>query len=178
MNTGIYKIENTVNGKLYVGSAVDIQRRLEKHRQMLRADKHPNKHLQAAWNKHGADSFAFRPLLICSRANLLLYEQNAIDAYADSYNIARIAGSQLGFKHSADTRAKMAALKRGRKQTPEHIASRSAALMGHAVSDRHRASMSQRLRGVPLSAEHRAKLSAAKVGRRRGSRESRNGDAA
>ena len=45
---GIYAIENKVNGKVYVGSAVDLG--------------HHSLKLQRAWDKHGAASFAFAPL--------------------------------------------------------------------------------------------------------------------
>lgn len=31
MESGIYKIENTVNGKIYVGSAVDFGKRFGQH---------------------------------------------------------------------------------------------------------------------------------------------------
>lgn len=39
MKSGIYKITNLVNGKLYIGSAVKIQRRWIEHRAQLIAGK-------------------------------------------------------------------------------------------------------------------------------------------
>lgn len=162
MLSGIYKIEHKSSGKCYVGSAVNVPRRLVTHRYLLNRNRHPNPHLQSAWNKYGADEFVFSLLAAYAPENLLVQEQLAIDSCGSKYNIAAVAGSQLGYRHTPEARAKMAAAKIGRKQSPELIAKRSAALMGHAVSERHRLSMSARLRGVPLSAEHRAKLSAAK----------------
>ena len=37
---GIYKIENRVNGKAYVGSSINVNRRLQCHRNALRANRH------------------------------------------------------------------------------------------------------------------------------------------
>lgn len=55
----IYKIRNVVNGKFYVGSAVDTRTRFRQHRKLLRKGTHHCKHLQAAWNKYGEDAFKF-----------------------------------------------------------------------------------------------------------------------
>jgi group I intron endonuclease len=55
----IYKIRNVVNGKFYVGSAVDTRTRFRQHRRLLRKNIHHCKHLQAAWNKYGEDAFKF-----------------------------------------------------------------------------------------------------------------------
>jgi group I intron endonuclease len=55
----IYKIRNVVNGKFYVGSAVDTRTRFRQHRRLLKNGTHHCKHLQAAWNKYGEDVFKF-----------------------------------------------------------------------------------------------------------------------
>lgn len=57
---GVYKITNTVDGKVYIGSsAVDIDCRWSTHRALLRTGKHYNRHLQRAWNKYGESVFTF-----------------------------------------------------------------------------------------------------------------------
>ena len=56
---GVYKILNRKNGKFYIGSSVDIEKRFNSHRKKLIAGTHNNKHLQNAWNKYGEDSFEF-----------------------------------------------------------------------------------------------------------------------
>jgi group I intron endonuclease len=61
MNTGIYQILNKVNGKSYVGSAVNIKKRWAVHRHTLRNNKN-SPHLQKAWNKYGEESFEFNVL--------------------------------------------------------------------------------------------------------------------
>lgn len=59
MNTGIYKIVNKINGKHYVGSSINIDKRWSGHRYLLINNKHENQHLQNAWNKYGEDTFEF-----------------------------------------------------------------------------------------------------------------------
>jgi group I intron endonuclease len=57
---GVYKITNTVNGKVYIGSTtIDIETRWGVHRSALRTGKHYNKHLQRAWNRYGESAFTF-----------------------------------------------------------------------------------------------------------------------
>ena len=52
-NTGIYAIENLLNGKIYVGSSMNLNRRKAQHLYALRNNCHHNSHLQSAFNKHG-----------------------------------------------------------------------------------------------------------------------------
>lgn len=52
MISGIYKILNTKNNKCYIGSAVRLTTRFNTHRSKLKLNYHPNKHLQAAYNKY------------------------------------------------------------------------------------------------------------------------------
>jgi len=118
-SSGIYAIENTVNGKRYVGSALSFRRRWRLHRRMLEAGRAPRK-FQNAWNKYGPDKFEFRVLLICSRADLLFFENRAIascDAVAHGYNSRHQAESNLGIRFgppSESTRAKISAAQKGR----------------------------------------------------------------
>ena len=55
----IYKINNLVNDKFYVGSTNNTKERFRNHRKLLRGNRHHCKHLQAAWNKYGESKFSF-----------------------------------------------------------------------------------------------------------------------
>lgn len=77
---GIYKIENVTNGKLYIGSSVDIYRRWKEHTTSLNNNKHHSPHLQYSWNKHGKDNFKFEIIEICCEDELLVREQYYIDS--------------------------------------------------------------------------------------------------
>lgn len=139
-NCGVYLIECSVNGRVYVGSSIDIERRLMVHRRALAAGKHVNRKLQAGWNKHGADCFTFRALLRCQPDVRLLFEQKAIDVYNavdDGYNLARdVSAPMLGFVVSEETRAKLSAAHTGKVFSEETLAAikRSAQARSAATS--------------------------------------------
>src|SRR5471030_1553876 len=79
---GIYAIRNLGDGKLYVGSAVSLERRRKDHFRMLRGGYHVNKHLQAAWIKHGETAFVFETLeIVEDRLQLIEREQFYIDFF-------------------------------------------------------------------------------------------------
>jgi group I intron endonuclease len=151
MDSGVYEIVNMGNGKRYVGSAKTFCQRFSEHRSQLRRGKHHNKHLQSSWTKHGEQAFRFTPILICAPANLVMYEQIAIDTMLPEYNLARVAGNTLGTKRSAETRAKIAEKAKGRKFPPR--------------SAEYRAKISAAHRGRMPSAEHMAALQAGRQAR-------------
>jgi hypothetical protein len=53
MACGIYKIENLIDGKTYIGSSVNLESREYKHFWMLERGSHDNIHLQNSYNKFG-----------------------------------------------------------------------------------------------------------------------------
>ena len=65
MTSGVYQILNTVNGKPYVGSSANIERRWSVHRHALSKGTHHSVKLSRAYAKHGADAFAFSVLETC-----------------------------------------------------------------------------------------------------------------
>lgn len=67
---GIYKIENKVNGKVYIGQSVNIDSRWKGHIASLRNNHHKNDHLQKSWNKYGEDNFDFSVLCECTKEEL------------------------------------------------------------------------------------------------------------
>lgn len=68
--TGIYKITNLDNGKMYVGQAVDIEKRWADHRRKLNHNNHDNLYLQNSWNLHGENSFNFEIIELCQEEQL------------------------------------------------------------------------------------------------------------
>lgn len=123
--SGIYMIRNVKSGKYYIGSAIDLARRLKDHRRMLRGGYHHSKHLQAAWNLDGEENFSMSPIsLIADVGRLIELEQFAIDQYrsADSrygYNMRARADSNLGHKFSEETKRKNSIAQTGRKHTKQ-----------------------------------------------------------
>jgi group I intron endonuclease len=98
---GIYCFINSVNGKLYIGSAKDLYLRLTEHL----ANKKSNMALQNAIVKYGLDKFSFGILeyftydsKLVSHKSLTDLETNYIKKYNfdNLYNFKRIATSMLG----------------------------------------------------------------------------------
>ena len=153
VQAGVYVIENTMNGNIYVGSAVNLRKRKGHHFSALRRGDHHNPHMQRTWDKYGKGIFKFSAKYICEPEECLFWEQCFIDAWEPEYNICPTAGNVLGRKHSAKTKAKM-----------------SAAAMGHTVSKEVRAKLSAARKGKklpPRTREHRDKISASQIGNKR-----------
>lgn len=63
--TGIYKITNQTNDKVYIGKSVDMFTRWRHHERELQRGKHCNVHLQKSWNKYGENTFKFEVVEVC-----------------------------------------------------------------------------------------------------------------
>jgi group I intron endonuclease len=59
---GVFQVKNTVNGKLLLGSSLNLEGPLNSHKFMLTLGTHRNKVLQREWNEYGADKFVFEIL--------------------------------------------------------------------------------------------------------------------
>lgn len=180
----IYAIVNIVNDKHYVGQTYDNLKRFGEHLKTLRTGKHCNRLLQRAYYKYGETCFIFVTLEKCSKENLTVKEQYWIDVLKPEYNLAPVAGSQLGYKHtdearlnmsnahkgykaSAETRAKMSEQRKGNKfaagvkQSLEHIEARARVIRGRVVSAETLAKRSASLKGRIISEETKRKMSEA-----------------
>lgn len=105
MTCGIYQIVNKVNGKRYVGSAVNFAARWRVHKHQLRHGKHHSVALQRAWDKYGEDSFGFSILERCKRNDLLEREQFHLNIGYD-YNCSPTASSSMGIVRRDETKEK------------------------------------------------------------------------
>lgn len=119
--TGVYKITNIINSKIYIGSAsykYGIKDRWRKHKVAFKLNKN-SRYLQASYNKYGASAFKYEVLLICEPKNCLKYEQYYLDSLKPwdksiGYNICKIAGSTAGREVSSETRMKLSLAGKGR----------------------------------------------------------------
>lgn len=169
INTGIYQVLNTANGKRYIGSAVNTRARWGLHKRQLNTGQHHSRYLQRAWDKHGEESFKFSLLFICTKHTLLFYEQRALDGFRPEYNVCSVAGSTLGVKHTSEARINMSISHIGKKRGPhsyEHKVKIGDANRGRKHTDEARAKMSEAHRTENLSAETRAKMSDSASGKK------------
>lgn len=60
--SGIFQVRNIANGKILLGSSLNLEGPLNKHRFMLKINSHPNKELQQDWNELGPEQFIFEIL--------------------------------------------------------------------------------------------------------------------
>lgn len=171
--SGIYAITNQINGKRYIGSAVNLTGRWRVHRSDLRKGRHHSLVLQRAYDKYGADAFTYSVLLYCSKSDLLFMEQRALDALHPEYNICETAGSLLGRKFSAESRERMSQAHRGRPKSEEHKRNMSKANLGKSLTPECKAKLAAANEGKKHTLETRAKMSEAHRGHTYGNGKSR-----
>lgn len=125
LQSGVYRILNKVNGKFYIGSAIDIQRRWRQHRHELRSGKHANSYLQNAWNKYTEEAFQFIILEFVEIDKLQETEQSWLDdtrcfEREVGYNISAVAANITGYRHTEASKDLMKAAGLGKKKSETH----------------------------------------------------------
>ena len=90
----IYIITNINNGKFYIGSTLNIEKRFKEHFNRLQNKNHINKYLQNSFNKHGIESFKFE--YYKSKHDDRIEEQQLLDKHYDSGNLYNISKNACG----------------------------------------------------------------------------------
>lgn len=99
-----------INHKIYIGSSIDVKRRICSHKYQLINNKHHNYHLQKSINKYNIDNFEFNIIEECLEEDLLKREEYYIKFYnADNIKHGYNIGSfEKGRKiHSNETKLKI-----------------------------------------------------------------------
>lgn len=182
--SGIYKITNIINNKLYVGStSSNFNKRWNCHKSTLRRNLHGNKYLQNSWNKYGEQSFDFEiieNINTPSREILIekeIFYKNLLNAQYNIAPIDRPFGSiNLGRKHKPETIEKMKLAHKGHKMPSwfgEYIRKIKT---GQTHSLKTRLKISKNCKGKnkgkkksPFTVEHIKNLSVSHIGTNRGS---------
>jgi len=99
---GIYRWINEETGETYVGSGLDLTKRIRSYYQTTELERNP-RHINRALLKYGHDKFRLEILEYCDKDKLTEREQFYLDELNPSYNILKQAYSLQGFKHSAET---------------------------------------------------------------------------
>jgi group I intron endonuclease len=136
--TGIYLWEHKESGKKYVGSAVDLSKRMYNYFSIGYLDRKKNMYICRALKNHGYSTFSltiYEHINISglskeeARKLILEREQFYLDILSPNYNILKKAGSWLGFNHSEGTKLKLSEMNKGenhpmfgRNHSPETLA--------------------------------------------------------
>ena len=142
---GIYKIVNKATGQCYVGQSQRTKKRIKEHFRLLRHNKHPNPHLQNAYNKYGAENFYGEIEVECKDLKELdMLEETFLkkEAWFDTptvYNIADFAKAPMrGKSHSEEVKERIRFGRRASTfnfRSPEYRATLSKAQMARFHGD-------------------------------------------
>lgn len=158
MTVGIYRITNLINGKLYFGQSVDVEKRLGEHK---RNEKH-NDHLTNSINKYGVENFTFELEIATSIPYLNRLEKLFIRKYDTTnhekgYN--KDSGGGANYVMSDETKRKISEANKGHDVSDETKRKISKAHKGKILSDEHRKKLSEAAKGKHHSEEIKQKMS-------------------
>lgn len=168
MTTGVYKITNLVNGKVYIGASKRIERRFTDHKKCTGSPIHSD--LEAL----GVENFKFEILLECPETMLAQWERDMICLYdADDpekgYNSPmdrpynpKVSESlkgkpawNKGISHTEEERRKISEACKGKPSS----------MKGKHLSEEHKRKISEANKGHMTSNETRRKISEANKGK-------------
>jgi group I intron endonuclease len=164
---GIYKIENTINGKVYIGQSVDVRNRLSAHKRKLKKGTHDNLYLQRAWGKCGSANFTFTIIDECLPNELDEKEIFYIKEYEkfEIYNLTNGGDGRRGYKLSEETKKRIGLGNKNKFVSEETRRKLSQAKMGKKLSEEHREKLIGRKtgkpawnRGIPMNEEAKRKI--------------------
>lgn len=99
MSCGIYKFENLINHKIYIGQSVELEEQYQRHRYHYEK-KDVNKRLYQAFWKYGWDKFSYEVIEYCLPEELdekEIYYIQLYDSYNNGYNATK--GGKSGANH-------------------------------------------------------------------------------
>lgn len=172
--SGIYVIINKINSKVYVGQAININRRWKQHKYKLKKNKHTNKHLQNAWNKYGEENFEFMILEICNEYFLDKKEKYYIRqlySILKNFGYNKIYGGKSN-RHTEETKKKISEGNKGKIVTEESRIRMSKSHKGEIPWNKNiprdeetKRKISNTLKGRTLTEETKIKISNTLKGR-------------
>lgn len=90
--TGIYKITNLINGKIYVGQSVNIEKRVKDHLSDRRYGH--SAEFDNDIERYGKDAFTYEILELCEKGELNKLERKYIKELRPQYNVVHPGGER------------------------------------------------------------------------------------
>lgn len=165
-DAGVYKLTCIVNGKVYIGKGIQINKRINRHKNCKVGDGY----LQRAILKYGWDSFTIEILETIdnfdkTKDNEFLLEREAhyirlFDSTDEhkGYNICKHSTDRTGFVMSEETKEKIRKANTGNPKLIE-------ANLGKVLSEDQKGKISESLLGKNKSKEHSDNISKGKKGK-------------
>jgi len=144
--SGVYRWVNQVNGKSYIGSAVNLSIRLRNYFNINYLLLH-NMRIYKALLKYGHSKFDLEILEYCEPTQCIEREQYFMDLFHPHYNILNTAGSLLGLKHSDQSRANISKSLTGEKNPMYGKIGEMNHMFGREISEQTLAKLSKSLTG-------------------------------
>lgn len=155
MTVGIYSLVCNETGKRYVGQSTNIEKRRTDHFCALRNQRHPNRHLQNAWDN--GQTFRFELIEECAPEECNdreIFWIAEFDSMQTGYNQCKGGEATLGRVCSEETKKKISEKNKGRKVSDDVIRRRKETFRRRLAEDpdfaeAHRRKLSERLKGKP-----------------------------
>jgi group I intron endonuclease len=162
---GIYAIEHVPTRRAYVGQAMNIRVKWERHRRDLRNGRHDNKPMQRAWTKYGEDAFTIRVVVDLShipedQLDALLRSTEIIEMASRKNLYNRAQGGHGRSPISAETRKRISEKRRAMWADPVFRERRAVALAKSMLDPVMQATRSANIKAAMGTDEYRAKRSA------------------
>lgn len=103
--SGVYIFINNITNDLYVGSSINLSKRMVSYYYYTNSDKLSKSIIIRAMKKYGLENFSLGIKEFCEKDSqtCIALEQNWIDYYKPTYNILSVAGNSTGYKHKIET---------------------------------------------------------------------------
>jgi len=177
--SGIYLWENKINGKIYIGSSIDLKRRLTTYYNLNHLTKNPTRYINNALLKDGHSTFSLYILEYCSDIkDLINREQYYFDLLNPTYNICKTAGSTLGRLHADESKEKISKSKLntnisddnhfyGKIHSKEAREKMAKSKLSTVLSEEVKEKISANMSGRKFTEEHKINLSLSKKNQKR-----------
>ena len=184
--SGVYRLQNLITGKFYIGSSNNLYRRYYSHFNYMKKGNHDNCRIKEDAQKYGSDSFVFGVVEYCSKEIMIDREQFYFEQWKPQYNVWKNVYSGLGRDYTPEQLIRMRTSNRGPKDlksfseklklgwikrkaslTPEEFYKKhSLARKGILHSEEAKKKMSQSGKGRIFTEEHKRRISESRKGKK------------